>query len=127
MANPNMFIADCGYNPIYQMDVHEAKKQAFVETTVAKLTAATGWDVSEGTNFLLDEPASAPSIASIQNMIEGMVYKLVVINGASAQYAVTFPSGTLYDGTITAANGMKVVYEFFTDGERIFCRRAKFA
>lgn len=56
-------------------------------------------------------------------MLQGVDYTIVVANGASTQNQFIFPvNTTLYSGdTITPANGMTIVYEFFTDGYNIYC------
>lgn len=58
-------------------------------------------------------------------MLQGVDYTIVVANGASTQNQLIFPANTtLYSGDeIIPANGMTIVYEFFTDGYNIYCNR----
>lgn len=47
---------------------------------------------------------------------------------AQKQLEVKLPANTtLYNGTITKANGMTLVYRFFTDGISIYCHRGVYA
>lgn len=125
----NILCADCGFNPVPGAEKAINKRDEFVEVASSVVKAAGGWDVSKSNNYIVDlsDEAADISIASIEGAIDGRVYKLIATNAAAKKLQVTFPSGTKYQGTITPANAMIVVYEFFTDGTTMYCRRAIFA
>lgn len=125
----NLYKADCGFDPAAgsKKFFEEKNKFNFVDASVLK--AATGWDVSENYNYYVDLSAETSNltIASIKNMEKGKTYKLIASNDHAKQLAVVFPSIALYDGNITPADGMTIVYTFFTDGTNIFCHRSIFS
>lgn len=68
--------------------------------------------------------SSDVEIQDLECMVPGVDYTLVAANGAGTQNQIIFPSNTtLYSREITPANGMTIVYEFFTDGYNIYCDR----
>lgn len=116
--NPNMLKADCGFNP--------ADIEKFEDVTVEFINNPQGIDLTGHRNMhvSLASESSDVSIEDFENMVPGVDYTIVCANGASTQNQLIFPANsTLYSGTITPANGMTVVYEFFTDGYNIYCNR----
>lgn len=65
------------------------------------------------------------TIEDFECMLQGVDYTIVAANGANTQNQLIFPAKTtLYSGdTIKVADGMTIVYEFFTDGYNIYCNR----
>lgn len=117
--NLNLHKADCGFDP------HAEEK--FEDLTVEVLNDPSGLDLTGHTNIHVSLAAekSDVSIEDLECMVPGKVYKIVAANGASTKNQLIFPSNsTLYSGDIIPANGMTIVYEFFTDGYSIYCKRA---
>lgn len=115
----NIMTADCGFDP-HAMD-------KFQEVSVVELTQEGGFDLSGKTNMIVNLSAEDADIEieDFNFMKSGKVYMIVATNGASTKNQVTLPAAsTLYNGTITAANAMKVCYKFWTDGSLIYCDRA---
>ena len=86
-----------------------------------------GFDLTSHTNMIVNLSAedSDVSIKGFNCMKPGKVYMIVAENGRSTQNELVFPtSSTLYNGTITKANAMTIVYKFWTDGHSIYCDRA---
>lgn len=113
---------DCGWFP-------DLRKK-FKEVEAKDLKDAEAFDLTGITNMHVDLSAEDANvqIQDFANMINGKVYTLTVSNGASKQLEVLLPDGsTLYNGTITKANGMTLAYRFWTDGESIFCDRAVYS
>ena len=116
---PNIKNADCGFNPddFGHFSVVEA----------AALKNAGGFDLSTYRNIRVDlsKESADLQIADFNNMVSGAHYTIVAVNGAATKNQIKFPANsTLYSEDITAANGMTVVYNFFTDGYSIYCERA---
>lgn len=114
----NKFKADCGFDPTDVLRVEDI--------TVELLNNQDGLDLMGHRNLhvSLAEENGDVTILDIEHMIQGVKYTIVAANGASTKNQIIFPSNTtLYNGTITAAEGMTVVYEFFTDGYNIYCDR----
>lgn len=119
---PNLHTADCGFDP------HAEEK--FEDLTVEVLNDPSGIDLTGHTNIHVNIAAEKGdiSIEDFECMVPGKVYKIVAANGAGTQNELIFPAGiTLYDGDIVPVNGMTIVYEFFTDGYSIYCKRAVFS
>lgn len=119
---PNIVKADCGFDP-HDMD-------AYKEASAEAIKVEDGFDLTGYKNMIVDLSAEAAdvTIADFNNMKPGMVYNIVVENGASTQNELVFPSSsTIYSGTITKANAMTVLYTFFTDGHSILCKREVYA
>lgn len=115
----NIMKADCGYDP------HDMDK--FEDVKVDDLNDVGGFDLTSHTNMIVNLSAedSDVSIKDFNCMKPGKVYMIVAENGASTQNELVFPaSSTLYNGTITKANAMTIVYKFWTDGHSIYCDRA---
>lgn len=115
----NIMKADCGYDP------HDMDK--FEDVKVDDLNDVGGFDLTSHTNMIvnLSSEDSDVSIEDFNCMKPGKVYMIVAENGASTQNELVFPaSSTLYNGTITKANAMTIVYKFWTDGHSIYCDRA---
>ena len=117
----NIMNADCGFDP-HAMD-------KFEDLTVEVLNDPEGVDLRGHTNIhvSLAAESSDVSIEEFINMQTGKEYKIVAANGAGKQLQLLFPASTLYSGTITKANGMTILYTFFTDGYSIYCRREVYA
>lgn len=116
---PNIKCADCGFNP--------DDFGTFKIVTAAELKNAGGFDLTSHRNMRIDLSAETANlqIADFNNMVIGAHYTLVAVNAAAKKFEVLFPSKTtLYSEDIVAANGMTVVYNFFTDGYSIYCERA---
>lgn len=114
----NIIRADCGFDP--------ADIEVFEEATVEFLNDPEGIDLAGHRNMhiSLASESSDVSINSIDNMRQGVQYTIVCANGAGTQNELIFPANTLYAGEdIVKANGMTIVYEFFTDGYNIYCDR----
>lgn len=114
--------ADCGFNPD---DFGHFK---FVDATALK--NAKGFDLAAYRNMRVDlsKETADLQIADFNHMVNGAHYTLVAVNGAATKNQVKFPSKTtLYSEDIMAADGMTVVYNFFTDGYSIYCERAVYA
>lgn len=115
---PNIMRADCGYDP--------ADMEIFEEATVELLNDPSGLDLKGHRNMHVSLAAESGNVTinEIENMRQGVDYTIVVANGATTKNMLIFPDKTLYSGEdITPANGMTVVYEFFTDGKSIYCDR----
>lgn len=116
---PNIIRADCGFDP---SDVEK-----FEEVTVELLNDTSGLDLDGHRNMhvSLASESSDVSIEDFEHMKQGVDYTIVAANGAGTKNQLIFPSkSTLYSGDkITPANGMTIVYEFFTDGYNIYCSR----
>lgn len=115
----NLFKADCGFNP-HAMD-------KFEDVTVELLNNPNGLDLNGHRNLhvSLASEDSDVSIEDFEHMVPGEEYIIVAANGAGTQNQLIFPSNsTLYNGDIVEANGMTIVYRFFTDGYSIYCNRA---
>lgn len=121
----NIMKADCGYDP------HDMDK--FEDVKADDLSDVGGFDLTSHTNMIVNLSAedSDVSIKDFNCMKPGKVYMIVAENGASTQNELVFPtsstsstSSTLYNGTITKANAMTIVYKFWTDGHSIYCDRA---
>lgn len=115
----NVVKADCGFDP--------ADIEKFEEVTVELLNDPTGLDLRGHRNMhvsLASEPSDV-SIDDMEHMLQGVDYTIVAANGAKTKNQLIFPANsTLYSGdTITPADGMTIVYEFFTDGYNIYCDR----
>ena len=112
----NICKPDCGWDPDQRMKYTD-------EVTSQDLQAPGGFDLKGHTNMDVSLAAESGdvSISDFVNMVNGKVYTIVASNGASTQNEIDFPASTLYNGTITKANGMTVVYKFWTDGKNIFC------
>lgn len=117
----NIIRADCGFDPT---DIEK-----FEDVTVELLNNPEGLDLLGHRNLHVSLAAESANItiASIENMKQGVNYTIVAANGASTKNQIVFPENTLYSGTVTAANGMTVVYELFTDGYNIYCNRQVYA
>lgn len=119
---PNIIKADCGYDPHDQDMVYEVDPEDLKEPDGYNLNGITNMHVN-----LAAETANV-EIADFNNMKSGKVYTIVAANGASKQFQIVLPANTtLYNGTITPANGMTIVYKFFTDGISIYCDRAVYS
>lgn len=118
----NIMKADCGYDP------HDMDK--FEDVKADDLSDVGGFDLTSHTNMIVNLSAedSDVSIKDFNYMKPGKVYMIVAENGESTQNELVFPtsstSSTLYNGTITKANAMTIVYKFWTDGHSIYCDRA---
>lgn len=115
----NIMKADCGFDP-HAMDM-------FADVKVDEINDPEGFDLSSHTNMIVNLAAESSdvTIEDFNNMRPGKVYMIVVENGASTQNQLILPeASTLYNGTITKANAMNIVYKFFTDGHSIYCDRA---
>lgn len=115
---PNVVKADCGFDPT---DV-----EIFEEATVELLNDLSGLDLNGHRNMHISLAAetSDVTIAEFEHMKQGVDYTIVVANGATTKNQLIFPDNTLYSGDeITPANNMTIVYEFFTDGNSIYCDR----
>lgn len=115
----NIMKADCGYDP------HDMDK--FEDVKADDLSDVGGFDLTSHTNMIVNLSAedSDVSIKDFNCMKLGKVYMIVAKNGASTQNELVFPTpSTLYNGTITKANAMTIVYKFWTDGHSIYCDRA---
>lgn len=116
---PNVIKADCGFDP--------AAVEKFEEVTVELLNDPSGLDLTGHRNMhvSLASEKSDVSIEDFECMMQGVDYTIVAANGASTKNQLIFPANsTLYSGDeITPANGMTIVYEFFTDGYNIYCDR----
>lgn len=118
----NIMKADCGYDP------HDMDK--FEDVKADDLSDIGGFDLTSHTNMIVNLSAedSNVSIKDFNCMKPGKVYMIVAENGESTQNELVFPtsstSSTLYNGTITKANAMTIVYKFWTDGHSIYCDRA---
>lgn len=110
---------DCGWDPY----VH----QQFKTVLAADLAGEDGFDLANQTNMHCDLSAESANvqIQSFKNMVNGKMYMLGVKNGSAKQLEVLLPSeNSIFSSTVTPANGMKVMYKFWTDGENIYCDRA---
>ena len=117
----NVLKADCGFNP--------ADIERFEDVTVEFLNNPEGLDLNGHRNMhvsLASESADV-TIGDFEHMLQGVKYTIVAANGASTKNQLIFPDNTLYSGTVTAANAMTVVYDFFTDGYSIYCNRSVYA
>lgn len=115
---PNIIKADCGFDP-HDMD-------AFQAVSVDSISDPEGFWLEGHKNMIVDLSAESGdvTIEDFNCMKPGMEYKIVATNGASTQHQLIFPSAsTIYNGEITPANGMTILYRFFTDGQSIFCKR----
>lgn len=115
----NIKNADCGFNP------DDFGHFSIVEASALK--NADGFDLAVHRNMRVDlsKESADLQIADFNNMVSGAHYTLVAVNGAATQNQVKFPANTtLYSEDITAAAGMTIVYNFFTDGYSIYCERA---
>lgn len=116
---PNIIRADCGFDP--------TEVEKFEEVTVELLNDPSGLDLTGHRNMhvSLASETSDVSIEDFEHMKQGVDYTIVAANGAGTKNQLIFPSkSTLYYGDkITPANGMTIVYEFFTDGYNIYCNR----
>lgn len=118
----NIVAADCGFSP--------DSVQKFEDVTVELLNDPSGLDLTGHRNMhvSLAAESSDVSIEDFECMIPGVKYTIVAANGAATKNELIFPANsTLYNGTITKANGMTVVYTFFTDGYSIYCERKVYA
>lgn len=118
----NIVAADCGFSPDFV--------QKFEDVTVELLNDAGGLDLNGHRNMHVNLASESGdvTIQDMEHMIPGVKYTIVAANGASTQNQLIFPAdSTLYNGTITKANGMTIVYTFFTDGYSIYCNRAVYA
>ena len=116
---PNIKNADCGFNP--------DDFGMFKLVTPAELKNANGFDLTAYRNMRVDLSSETTNlqIVDFNHMVIGAHYILVAVNAAAKKLEVLFPSKTtLYSEDIVAANGMTVVYNFFTDGYSIYCERA---
>lgn len=119
---PNIVCADCGFSPDFV--------QAFEDVTVELLNDPSGLDMKGHRNMhvSLASESGDVSIKDLEHLIPGVKYTIVAANGAGTQNQLIFPANsTLYNGTITKANGMTIVYTFFTDGYSIYCDRKVYA
>lgn len=110
---------DCGWNTY----VHQQFKTVLAED----LANEDGFDLTNQTNMYCDlsDESTNVQIQSFKNMVNGKIYILGVKNGSAKQFEVLLPSGnSFFSSTITPANGMKIMYKFWTDGKSIFCDRA---
>mgnify|MGYP000762508745 CR=1 FL=1 len=115
---PNIWNADCGFNL--------NQKDKFEDLTVEVINNPEGVDLTGHKNMhiSLASESSDVSIEDFECMVPGMEYTIVAANGANTKNELIFPSAsTLYSGEITKANGMTVVYKFFTDRYSIYCDR----
>lgn len=115
----NICSADCGFDP-HAMD-------KFEDVTVELINDPEGFDLAGHTNLHISLASEKGDITieDFNNMQPGKEYVFVVANGANTQNQLIFPSrSTLYNGEITKANNMTIVYRFFTDGYSIYCNRA---
>ena len=115
----NVMKADCGFDP-HAMD-------AFKDVTVDAISEVDGFSLKGYTNMHVNLAAESSdvSIEDFNDMQPGKVYMIVASNGASTQNQIIFPaSSTLYNGAITKADNMTIVYKFITDGYSIYCSRA---
>ena len=115
---PNIVRADCGFDP--------ADAEIFEEATVELLNDPSGLDLNGHRNMHISLAAESSdvTISEFEHMKQGIDYTIVVANGAATKNQLIFPDNTLYaGGDIEAANGMTIVYEFFTDGYSIYCDR----
>lgn len=118
----NVMKADCGFDP-HAMD-------EFKDVTVDAISEVDGFSLKGHTNMHVNLAAESSdvSIKDFNDMQPGKVYMIVASNGASTQNQIIFPaSSTLYNGAITKADNMTIVYKFFTDGYSIYCSRAIYA
>lgn len=116
---PNIKNADCGFNP------DDFRKFQIVKAD--DLKNPDGFDLAPYRCMRVDLSAETEDvqIADFNNMVNGVHYKLIAVNGASKKLQVILPAdSTLYSEDITAENAMTVVYDFFTDGYSIYCERA---
>ena len=116
---PNIIRADCGFDP--------ADIEKFEEVTVELLNDPEALDLTGHKNMHVSLAAESAdvTIVALENMKQGVDYTIIAANGASTKNQLVFPNNTLYSGDdITAANGMTIVYEFFTDGYNIYCHRS---
>lgn len=119
---PNIVCADCGFDPNAQKLVYEVDPEDMKEES--------GYNLKGITNMHVNLAAETEDlvIPDFNNMQNGKVYTLIAANGAAKQLQVILPANTtLYNGTITKANGMTIVYKFFTDGISIYCDRAVYS
>ena len=119
---PNIWNADCGFNP--------NQKDKFEDLTVEVINNPEGVDLTGHKNMhiSLASESSDVSIEDFECMVPGMEYTIVAANAAQKQLEVKLPANTtLYNGTITKAAGMTLVYRFFTDGISIYCQRGVYA
>ena len=117
----NIFRADCGFNP--------ENSKRFKSITAEEISAVEGMDLNGFTNMTADLSGETGdvTISKFVNMVNGKQYMIVATNGGSTQNGIVFPEGTLTYGTVTKANGMTVVYTFFTTGETVYCNQAIYA
>lgn len=111
---PNICKPDCGWDP-------DARK-AFKIVTAQDLKS-DAFDLAGITCMEVDLQAESANvqIQDFVNMEQGKEYTLVAYNGSGKQLQVLFPDGTTYhNAEIIPANGMRIVYKFFTDGKAIF-------
>ena len=100
----NVMKADCGFDP-HAMD-------AFKDVTVDAISDVEGFSLKGYTNMHVNLAAESSdvSIEDFNDMQPGKEYMIIA-----------------YNGTITKANNMTIVYKFFTDGHSIYCSRAIYA
>lgn len=118
----NLIKADCGFDPNAQKMVYEVDPE--------DMKVEEGYDLKGVTNMHVNLAAETADleIKDFNNMVSGKMYTIVAANAAQKQLEVKLPaSTTLYNGTITKANGMTLVYRFFTDGISIYCQRGVYA
>lgn len=115
----NIMRVDCGFDP--------TEAERFEEVTVELLNDPTDLDLTGHRNMHVSLAAekSDVTIEDFECMLQGVDYTIVAANGANTKNQLIFPANTtLYSGDkITPANGMTIVYEFFTDGYNIYCDR----
>lgn len=116
---PNIIRADCGFDPNAQKMVYEVDPE--------DVKVAEGYDLKGVTNMHINLAAEDADveIVDFNNMVSGKMYMIIAANAAQKQLEIKLPANTtLYNGDITKANGMTIVYKFFTDGISIYCDRA---
>lgn len=106
---PNIVNPDCGWN--------DSLRLAFVETTNDALQDPDGYDVQFSRNAYITLTENL-TVTGFQNMVDGVVYKLLAMNTSGNSYTVTFPS-TCLKNTFSVSAGNSAYFRIMQAGENI--------
>lgn len=133
---PNIMRPDCGWDP--------NAKAIFKTVTADQIGDTDGWDLTGVTNATITYASTATTaveITSLENMVPGKKYQLLVVNDATTALGVTFPNTVKNEKPVVQdaaestpitlepadiGTGDVVLYEFFTDGTDVYVSKKLF-